>query len=69
LLKAFPNDGFLGEEFGDQPGTSGFRWIVDPIDGTRSFRPQHSDLGHADRPGVSRRTNRGQLRISRRWAA
>jgi histidinol-phosphatase len=37
LLGAFPDDGFLGEEFGDQPGTSGYRWIVDPIDGTRSF--------------------------------
>jgi histidinol-phosphatase len=37
LLSAFPGDGFLGEEFGDQPGTSGFRWIVDPIDGTRNF--------------------------------
>ncbi len=37
LLAAFPNDGFLGEEFGDTPGTSGFRWIIDPIDGTRSF--------------------------------
>jgi histidinol-phosphatase len=37
LLEAFPNDGFLGEEFGDTPGTSGFRWIIDPIDGTRSF--------------------------------
>jgi histidinol-phosphatase len=33
----FPHDGFLGEEFGDQPGTSGFRWIIDPIDGTKSF--------------------------------
>jgi histidinol-phosphatase len=37
LLAAFPNDGFLGEEFGAVPGTSGFRWIIDPIDGTRSF--------------------------------
>ncbi len=37
LLAAFPNDGFLGEESGDTPGTSGFRWIIDPIDGTRSF--------------------------------
>ena len=37
LLGAFPNDGFLGEEFGDRPSNSGFRWIVDPIDGTRSF--------------------------------
>ena len=37
LLDAFPNDGFLGEESGDQRGNSGYRWIVDPIDGTRSF--------------------------------
>src|SRR5262245_24521493 len=33
----FPSDGFLGEESGELPGTSGFRWIIDPIDGTRSF--------------------------------
>jgi histidinol-phosphatase len=37
LAAAFPDDGFLGEEYGDQPGRSGYRWIIDPIDGTRSF--------------------------------
>lgn len=37
LLEAFSGDGFLGEESGDQPGKSGYRWIVDPIDGTRNF--------------------------------
>ena len=37
LTRAFPADGFLGEEHGEQPGSSGFRWIIDPIDGTRSF--------------------------------
>jgi histidinol-phosphatase len=37
LLEAFPDDGFLGEEYGDHAGRSGYRWIVDPIDGTRSF--------------------------------
>jgi histidinol-phosphatase len=37
ILRSFPNDGFLGEEYGDQPGSSGFRWIIDPVDGTRSF--------------------------------
>jgi len=37
LLGKFSSDGFLGEEFGDTPGASGYRWIVDPIDGTRSF--------------------------------
>jgi histidinol phosphatase-like enzyme (inositol monophosphatase family) len=33
----FPEDGILGEEFGETPGTSGYRWILDPIDGTKSF--------------------------------
>jgi histidinol phosphatase-like enzyme (inositol monophosphatase family) len=37
LLAAFPGDAFLGEETGATPGTSGFEWIVDPIDGTKSF--------------------------------
>ena len=37
ILEAFPGDGFLGEEYGDAPGTTGFRWVLDPIDGTRSF--------------------------------
>ncbi len=33
----FPNDGILGEEAGEHQGSSGRRWIVDPIDGTFSF--------------------------------
>lgn len=33
----FPDDAICGEEFGDAPGTSGFRWLIDPIDGTASF--------------------------------
>lgn len=37
LLGAYPADAFLGEERGERPGTSGYRWIVDPIDGTKSF--------------------------------
>ncbi len=37
IAAAFPSDGVLGEEFGEQPGTSGYRWILDPIDGTKSF--------------------------------
>ena len=37
LETAFPDDAILGEEFPDKPGTSGFRWILDPIDGTKSF--------------------------------
>jgi histidinol phosphatase-like enzyme (inositol monophosphatase family) len=37
IKAAFPGDGVLGEEFGEQAGTSGYRWILDPIDGTKSF--------------------------------
>lgn len=37
LLAEFPLDGFVGEEFGEIAGTSGFRWVADPIDGTKSF--------------------------------
>jgi myo-inositol-1(or 4)-monophosphatase len=32
-----PQDGILGEEFGEKPGTSGRRWVLDPVDGTRAF--------------------------------
>jgi histidinol-phosphatase len=37
LAVEFPADGVLGEEFPETPGTSGFRWILDPVDGTKSF--------------------------------
>jgi histidinol-phosphatase len=37
IREAFPGDGFLGEEYGQTRGTTGYRWILDPIDGTRSF--------------------------------
>ena len=33
----FPQDAILGEEFKDLSGNSGYRWILDPIDGTKSF--------------------------------
>ena len=37
IAAQFPGDAVLGEEFGSASGTTGFRWIVDPIDGTVSF--------------------------------
>ncbi len=37
IAETYPGDGILGEEFGDAPGTSGYRWVLDPIDGTRAF--------------------------------
>lgn len=32
-----PKDGVLGEEFGPTEGSSGLTWVLDPIDGTRSY--------------------------------
>ncbi|KPH98304.1 Inositol-phosphate phosphatase [Actinobacteria bacterium OV450] len=32
-----PDDGLLGEEGADSPGTSGVRWVVDPLDGTVNY--------------------------------
>jgi myo-inositol-1(or 4)-monophosphatase len=37
LAAARPDDGVLGEEGGDRAGTSGIRWVVDPLDGTVNF--------------------------------
>jgi myo-inositol-1(or 4)-monophosphatase len=37
LESARPGDAILGEEGDDRPGTSGLRWVVDPLDGTVNF--------------------------------
>jgi histidinol-phosphatase len=37
ITRRFPRDAILGEEFGETRGTSGRRWIIDPIDGTKTF--------------------------------
>jgi myo-inositol-1(or 4)-monophosphatase len=37
IAAARPGDGFLGEEGGDAAGTTGLRWVVDPLDGTINF--------------------------------
>ncbi len=37
LSKRFPDDGIVGEEHGVEESKSGRRWIIDPIDGTKSF--------------------------------
>ena len=37
ILEAFPEDSVVGEEEEDHHGTSGRRWIIDPIDGTSTF--------------------------------
>ena len=33
----YPDHGILGEEFGSENATSSHIWVIDPIDGTRSF--------------------------------
>ena len=37
ITKKFPKDGIIGEEFKAKKTSSGISWILDPIDGTRSF--------------------------------
>lgn len=37
VLTSFPDHGFYGEEFGSTQGDAEFLWLVDPIDGTKSF--------------------------------
>jgi histidinol-phosphatase len=35
--RAFPDHSILGEEDGETPGAAPYRWIIDPLDGTKSF--------------------------------
>lgn len=34
----FPEDGILSEEAGNIPGTNGYRWVIDPLDGTSNYK-------------------------------
>ena len=40
-----PDDGIMGEEGSGRDGTSGVRWIIDPIDGTVNFVYGHPGFG------------------------
>jgi myo-inositol-1(or 4)-monophosphatase len=37
IEKTYPDHGITGEELDDKPPNSEFNWVLDPIDGTRSF--------------------------------
>jgi myo-inositol-1(or 4)-monophosphatase len=37
ILKARPDDGIIGEEGASRTGTSGYTWVIDPIDGTVNY--------------------------------
>jgi histidinol phosphatase-like enzyme (inositol monophosphatase family) len=56
IAAAFTSDAILGEEFGASAGTSGFTWILDPIDGTKSFIsgvPLYGTMVGIEHDGVS----------------
>src|SRR4051794_40097803 len=37
VARAFPGDGILAEEGSRAPASSGWRWVIDPLDGTRNY--------------------------------
>ncbi|MFI4990154.1 MAG: inositol monophosphatase family protein [Solirubrobacterales bacterium] len=78
LRERRPDDGFVGEEEGEsEQGTSGLRWIVDPLDGTVNFLfgiPQWSvSVAVADEAGTLAGAvfdpNRGELFSATRGGA
>ena len=40
IRETYPTHGIIGEEFGTERGDAEFVWILDPIDGTKSFIPR-----------------------------
>jgi len=40
-----PDDGILGEEYGEKPGRNSLRWVLDPVDGTRAFITARHEWG------------------------
>jgi len=45
IEKACPDDAIIGEEYGEEPGTSERTWVLDPIDGTVSFMAGRAIFG------------------------
>jgi histidinol-phosphatase len=37
IEERFSADAILGEEYPEKPGDSGYKWILDPIDGTKAY--------------------------------
>ena len=55
IKKKFPDHQVIGEEFGHKKSKSDFTWIIDPIDGTRSFvigNPTWSNLISLNYKGI-----------------
>ena len=45
ITQKYPSHGILGEEYENTKLKSEFVWVIDPIDGTRSFIAGHKDFG------------------------
>jgi histidinol-phosphatase len=73
ILERFPNHQVLGEEFGIRGSdASGWRWIIDPIDGTSNFTrgvPVWATLIAAEHNGVLQASIVSCPALSRRWWA
>ena len=46
IRKEYPEHGILGEEYETEKIDSEFLWVIDPIDGTRSYVAGHKDFGN-----------------------
>ena len=55
IAKAYPEDGIVGEEHAPTKGSTGYTWVIDPIDGTANFVKRHSRLVRGDRLRQGRR--------------
>jgi histidinol-phosphatase len=73
IFKEFPDHQILGEEFGVRGSDeSGWRWIIDPIDGTSNFThrvPVWATLIAAEHDGVLQAAMVSCPAMSRRWWA
>ena len=52
IRRTFPDHGIIGEEYGQERADAEYVWVLDPIDGTKSFISGMPGLGHADRPAA-----------------
>ena len=46
IRSTYPDHGILGEEYENENLDSEFIWVIDPIDGTRSYIAGHKDFGN-----------------------
>ena len=68
IIKQFPKDAILGEEFSEKLSDNDYKWFIDPIDGTRAFmvgaptwsnligltHKKHPTLGLANFPALNK---------------